>query len=221
MASPCFFIKKKDGSFCLVQDYQALNSITVKNQYPLPLISELVRQLHGTWYFTKLDVQWGYHNVQIKEGDEWKAASQTNHGMFKLLVMLFRLTNSPATFQTIMNDIFQNLIMAESVCVYINDILIFTRTIKEHHRIIRLVLDWLWQHKLFLRPDKCEFEKTRVEYLRLIISKRQTEMNPVKVAGYSRMANSKEQKGGTTIPWLHQLLLEVRQGLLSPCSTSL
>jgi len=83
MASPVFFIKKKDGSLRLVQDYQMLNDMTVKNKYLLPLISELVNQLRGARYFTKLDVQWGFNNVRIKEGDEWKAAFRTNRGMFE------------------------------------------------------------------------------------------------------------------------------------------
>jgi len=106
MAAPVFFIKKKDGSLQLVQDYRALNSMTVKNKYPLPLISELVLQLRGARYFTKLDVRWGFNNVCIKPGDEWKAAFQTNRGLFEPLVMFFGMTNSPATFQTMMNDIF-------------------------------------------------------------------------------------------------------------------
>jgi hypothetical protein len=106
MASPVFFIKKKDGSLRLVQDYRALNELTIKNRYPLPLISELINQLKGAKYFTKLDVRWGYNNVRIKEGDEWKAAFRTNRGLFEPLVMFFGLTNSPATFQTMMNDIF-------------------------------------------------------------------------------------------------------------------
>jgi len=101
-----FFIKKKNGSLQLVQDYQALNSMMVKNKYPLPLISKLILQLHGARYFTKLDVRWGFNNVRIKPGDEWKVAFQTNRGLFEPLVMFFGMTNSPATFQTMMNDIF-------------------------------------------------------------------------------------------------------------------
>jgi Reverse transcriptase (RNA-dependent DNA polymerase) len=97
MSSPVFFIKKKDGSLRLVQDYRALNAITVKNKYPLPLISELINKLRGTRYFTKLDVRWGFNNVWMKEGDEWKAAFCTNRGLFEPLVMFFSLTNSPAT----------------------------------------------------------------------------------------------------------------------------
>jgi len=106
MAAPVFFIKKKDGSLQLVQDYRALNSIMVKNKYPLLLISELVSQLCGARYFTKLDVCWGFNNVRIKPGDEWKAAFRTNQGLFEPLVMFFGMTNSLATFQTMMNNIF-------------------------------------------------------------------------------------------------------------------
>ena len=97
MAAPVFFVKKKDGSLRLVQDYRKLNDMTVKNKYPLLLISELVNQLWGAKYFTKLDVRWGFNNVRIKEGDEWKAAFRTNRGLYEPLVMFFSLTNSPAT----------------------------------------------------------------------------------------------------------------------------
>jgi len=137
MAAPVFFIKKKDGSLWLVQDYRALNSITVKNKYSLPLISKLVSQLRGARYFTKLDVQWGFNNVRIKPGDEWKAAFRTNRGLFEPLVMFFSMTNSPATFQTMMNNIFQDLIAEGIMVVYLDDILIFTRTEEEHAKAIR------------------------------------------------------------------------------------
>jgi hypothetical protein len=135
MASPVFFIKKRDGTLHLIQDYRALNALTIKNRYPLPLISELVNQLCGAKYFTKLDVRWGYNNVRMKEGDEWKAAFRTNCGLFEPLVMFFGLTNSPSTFQTMMNDIFQDLIMEGVICVYLDNILIFTKSIKEHRHV--------------------------------------------------------------------------------------
>jgi len=95
IAAPVFFIKKKNGSLQLVQNYRALNSMTIKNKYPLPLISELVSQLCRARYFTKLDVRWGFNNICIKSGDEWKAAFRTNRGLFEPLVMFFGMTNSP------------------------------------------------------------------------------------------------------------------------------
>jgi len=183
MAAPVFFIKKKDGSLWLVQDYYALNSMTVKNKYPLPLISELMSQLHRARYFTKLDVRLGFNNVCIKSGDEWKVAFQTNQGLFEPLVMFFGMTNSPATFQTMMNNIFWNLIVEGIMVVYLDDILIFTKTKEEHKQVVRRVLQVLKENKLFLRPEKCEFCKQRIEYLGLVISENEVSMDPVKVAG--------------------------------------
>ncbi|HWN07996.1 MAG TPA: reverse transcriptase domain-containing protein [Pyrinomonadaceae bacterium] len=183
MASPVFFVKKKDGKLRLVQDYRALNAMTIKNKYPLPLIPELIAKLRGAKYFTKLDVRWGFNNVRIKEGDEWKAAFRTNRGLFKPLVMFFGLTNSPATFQTMMDDIFEELISEGVVVVYLDDILIFTESLEEHRKVTRRVLELLERHKLYLRPDKCEFEKTTIEYLGVIISHNSVAMDPVKIAG--------------------------------------
>ena len=183
MASPVFFIKKKDGTLRLVQDYRKLNEMTIKNSYPLPLISDLINKLKKAKYFTKLDIRWGYNNVRIKKGDEWKAAFRTNRGLFEPLVMFFGLTNSPATFQTMMNEIFKELIDKGVVIVYIDGILIFTETLEEHRKVTREVLALLQKHKLYLKPEKCEFEKERIEYLGLIISNGKIEMDPVKIDG--------------------------------------
>jgi len=136
IAAPVFFIKKKDGLLRLVQDYHALNAVTIKNRYLLPLISELVFQLRRAQYFTKLDVRWGFNNVRIKPGDEWKAAFRTNYGLFEPLVMFFGMTNSPATFQTMMNDVFRTIIAEGIVVVYLDDILIFTKTEEKHERAV-------------------------------------------------------------------------------------
>ena len=183
MAAPVFFVKKKDGKLQLVQDYRALNAMTVKNKYPLPLIPELIAKLRGAKYFTKLDVRWGFNNVRIKEDDEWKAAFRTNRGLFEPLVMFFGLTNSPAMFQTMMDDVFEELISEGVVVVYLDDILIFTGTLDEHRNVTRWVMELLQKHKLYLRPDKCEFQKTTVEYLGVIISHNSVAMDPVKIAG--------------------------------------
>jgi transposase InsO family protein len=195
MSSPVFFIKKKDGSLRLVQDYRALNAITVKNKYPLPLISELINKLRGARYFTKLDVRWGFNNVRMKEGDEWKAAFRTNRGLFEPLVMFFGLTNSPATFQTMMDSIFDGLISEGKVIVYLDDILIFTETLEEHREVVKKAISLLHIHNLFLKPEKCEFERTEIEYLGVIISHNSVRMDPVKVAGVSEWpvpSNKKE-----------------------------
>jgi hypothetical protein len=186
LGAPVFSIKKKDGKLRFVQDYQALNTITRKNRYPLPLIDDLIHRLKGACYFTKLDVCWGYNNVRIRKGDEWKAAFRTNRGLFEPLVMYFGLTNSLATFQTMMNEIFQDLITKGVVSVYLDNILIFTNSMEEHRRITHLVLDHMHKHKLYLRPEKCKFEET--EYLSVIISHNKVEMDLVKIAGVADWA---------------------------------
>jgi hypothetical protein len=178
-----FFIKKKDRKLCFVQDYQALNAITRKNRYPLPLIDDLIHQLKDTCYLTKLDICWGYNNVRIREGDEWKAAFCTNRGLFEPLVMYFGLTNSPATFQMMMDEIFQDLITEGIISVYLDDILIFTNTSEEHCWVTCLVLDCMCEYKLYLRLEKCEFGRTKIGYLSVVISHNKVEMDPVKIAG--------------------------------------
>ncbi|KAG5735575.1 hypothetical protein E4T56_gene11169 [Termitomyces sp. T112] len=165
----------------------------VKNHYPLPLISKLINNFWGAQYFTKLDVQWGY-NMCIQEGDEWKVAFQTNLGLFKLLIMFFGLTNSSTTFQTMMNDIFQDLIADSVVCVYLNNILIYTKTLEEHHQVTCFVLECLCQHQLYLKLEKCEFKQTQIKYLGFIILHRAVKMDSVKVAGMAEWLEPKNKK---------------------------
>ena len=182
MSSPVFFIKKKDCSLCLVQDYRALNTITMKNKYPLLLISKLINKLQGAWYFTKLDVHWGFNNVWMKDRDEWKDAFWTNRGLYELLVMFFSLTNSPATFQMMMDGIFKDLISEGVIVVYLDDILIFTKTPEEHRKVVHRVMEILQKNGLSLKPEKCEFKRTSVEYLRVVVSHDLVKMDPAKVA---------------------------------------
>ena len=181
MASPFFFVKKKDGKLRPVQVYRKLNKMTIKNRYPLPLISELIDKLSQAWIFSKMDVRWGYNNIRIKEGDEWKAAFRTNRGLFEPVVMFFRLTNSPATFQTMMNDIFRHEIAEGWVVIYMDDILVFSRNEKEHKIHVQRILAKLREHKLSLKPEKCWFSKKEIEFLGLIISEDSIKMDPGKV----------------------------------------
>ncbi|SJL13533.1 uncharacterized protein ARMOST_16977 [Armillaria ostoyae] len=140
-------------------------------------------KLGSAKYFMKLDVRWGYNNVRIKKDDKWKAAFRTNHRLFEPTVMFFGLTNSPATFQWMMNDIFKDLIATGKVTVYLDDILIFSKTLEEHRKITRRVLELLRKHKLFLKAEKCEFEVLETEYLGVIISEGSMHMDPIKLAG--------------------------------------
>jgi hypothetical protein len=118
-----------------------------------------------------------------KKGDEWKAVFRTNRGLFKLLVMMFGLTNAPSTFQTMMNNIFADLITEGKVCVYLDNILIFSHDLTEHCCVMQIVMEQLQKNKLFLKSKKCNFKKRKIEYLGVIISEGQIEMDLVKVAG--------------------------------------
>jgi hypothetical protein len=125
MASPFFFVDKKDGKLRPCQDYRYLNEHTIKNAYPLALISELLDKLKGASRFTKLDVRWGYNNVRIRDGDQWKAAFKRNRGLFEPTMMFFGLCNSPATFQAMMDDIFGDIFNECIIIVYMDDIFLF------------------------------------------------------------------------------------------------
>ncbi len=188
-ASPFFFIKKKDGKLCPVQDYQKINALTVHNQYPLPLISDLLRDLSNAHIYTKLDVRWGYNNVRIRDGDEPKAAFKTHYGLFEPMVMYFGLTNSPATFQTMMNFIYQDVILKHkqlgtSIRVYMDDISIATRTnMADHVKAVHDVLCVAQEHDLYFKPEKCLFHAPSMDYLGVILEKGVTRMDPVKIAG--------------------------------------
>jgi len=129
--APCFYIPKKDSSLWLVQDYRKLNQVTIKDKMPLPLIKEVIDKLKEAKYFNKLNLIWGYNNVQIKKGDKWKVAFLTNKRLFKLQMMYFRLCNSLGTFQRMMNNIFQELLYEGVLANYMDDFVILAKTIKK------------------------------------------------------------------------------------------
>src|SRR5277367_2190546 len=154
MASPFFFVSKKDRKLRPCQDYRYLNEWTIKNAYPLPLISEIMDKLKGAKYFTKLDVRGAYNNIRIRKGDEWKAAFKTNRGLFEPTVMFFGMCNSPATFQSMMDSIFAKEIEGNLIIVYMDDILIFGATMDEMIRNERKVLQILRDNDLYLKSKK-------------------------------------------------------------------
>jgi hypothetical protein len=139
-------------------------------------------------------VRWGYNNVRIKEGDEWKAAFRTNRGLFEPLVMFFGLTNSPATFQTMMNEILKEVVQEGKVLVYLDDILIFSMTLEEHRAVVSRVLQILRKHKLYLKHENCDFEKSETEYLGVIVGSGKVRMDPVKVKGITEWPVPKGQR---------------------------
>jgi len=183
-ASPFFFVgKKEEGELRPCQDYRYLNEGTIKNAYPIPLVSELTDKLKEAKIFTKLDLRWGYNNVRIKKGDEWKAAFKTNEGLFEPRVMFFGLCNSPATFQNMMNDIFRDMIDEGWLVIYIDDMLLFSKDPKEHRERTLRVLQRLKENDLFLKGEKCKFDVTEVEFLGMILRPGEIAMDPSKLAG--------------------------------------
>ena len=174
------FIKKKDSSLWLCVDFCRLNKITKKDQYPLPLISDLLDSLCKACIYTKIDLRHAYHLVHIVEGDKWKTAFQTCYGAFEWLVMPFGLTNTLAAFQCFMNNIFSNLL---NVCivVYLDDILIYSNDITWHWRHIKAVLKWLCKLGLYTKAEKCKFHSDSMEYLSYVLPPSDLTMSNAKV----------------------------------------
>ncbi|KAG8725221.1 hypothetical protein FRC09_005676 [Ceratobasidium sp. 395] len=180
MASPVIFVKKKNGKLRMCIDYRRLNDMTVKNVYPLPQTNNLIEKLCGAAIFTKLDLKWGYNLVRIKEGDEWKTAFKTKYGLFEYLVMPFGLTNAPATFQHFMNDILRD-ILDIFVIVYLDNILIFSKSKELHKEHVKEVLSRLKKHGLYCNLEKCFFDVEEIDYLGLIVSPEGVKVDQEKV----------------------------------------
>ncbi|RLN13363.1 hypothetical protein C2845_PM09G08930 [Panicum miliaceum] len=168
-ASPVLLVQKKDGSWRFCVDYRRLNSLTVKNRFPLPIIEEILDELAGTKFFSKLDMTAGYHQIRMAEEDEHKTAFKTHHGHFQFKVMPFGLTNAPATFQCVMNEILQPF-LRKFVLVFLDDILIYSPSWESHLQHLRAVLSQLRSHQFYLKSSKCSFAQSQIEYLGHIIS---------------------------------------------------
>jgi RNase H-like domain found in reverse transcriptase/Reverse transcriptase (RNA-dependent DNA polymerase)/Integrase zinc binding domain/Chromo (CHRromatin Organisation MOdifier) domain/Retroviral aspartyl protease len=178
--APVLFVKKKDGTFRICIDYRGLNNVTIKNRYPLPLISSLLDQLRSAKIYTKLDLRGAYNLVRIKKGEEWKTAFRTRYGHFEYNVMPFGLTNAPAVFQHFMNDIFREY-LDRFMVVYLDDILIFSEDQESHDHHVQLVLTTLRQHQLFAKLEKCSFDTSYVEFLGYCISSEGVSMDSSKI----------------------------------------
>jgi len=178
-----FFVGKKDGKKRIVQDYRYLNEWTVKNNYPLLLILDIVENIGTKRVFTKIDLQWGYNNVQIKEEDEWKAAFMMPEGSFEPTMMFFGLMNSPATFQTMMNKILQDLTNMEKVASFIDNVIIGTEGEEEHNELVEKVVKRLAENDLYVKLEKCKWKVKEVGFLGVVIGPKGIKMEEEKVKG--------------------------------------
>jgi len=176
-----FFIGKKDGKKRMVQGYRYLNEWTIKNNYPLPLISDIVENIGTKKIFTKMDLRWGYNNVWIKEGDEWKVAFTTSEGSFEPTVMFFGLTNSPATFQAMMNKLLQDFINIGKVVAFIDDVIIGTESEEGHDELVAEVIKRLEENDLYVKPEKCKWKVREVGFLGVVIGKEGIKIEEEKV----------------------------------------
>ena len=180
-ASPVLFVRKPGGDLRFCVDYRGLNAITVKNRYPLPLIRETLDRLVKAQYYTKLDIIAAFNKLRMAEGEEWKTAFRTRYGLYEYLVLPFGLVNAPSSFQHYINEALHEYL--DVFCTaYIDDILIYSNTRKEHTQHVRKVLERLQAAGLQVNIEKCEFIVTEVKYLGLIITTRGIKMDPDKVS---------------------------------------
>jgi hypothetical protein len=180
-AFPVLFVEKKDGSKRLCVDYRALNAVTIKNKYPLPRIDVLFEQLRGTKIFSKIDLNSGYHQLRIKEEDIDKMAFSTRYGHYEYIVMSFGLTNAPATFMEAMNRMLHEY-LDDFVIVFLDDILIYSKSEEEHDGHLSLVLEALQKNQFYAKMKKCAFWLSEVAFLGHVINQHGISVDPKNVA---------------------------------------
>jgi hypothetical protein len=178
--APVLFAPKKDGGLRMCLDYRALNKLTVKDKWPIPRVYELFDRLHGATHFSNIELRSGYYQIRVREGDVPKTCIRTRYGFFEFLVMPFGLTNVPSTFQALMNEVFRDYI-DNFILVYLDDVLIFSRSEEEHKYHVEMVLQRLRDEKLFVKLSKCEFSKSSVSFLGHIVGANGLQMEEKKV----------------------------------------
>ncbi|KAI3827455.1 hypothetical protein L1987_01530 [Smallanthus sonchifolius] len=188
--APVLFVKKKDGSMRMCMDYRELNKLTVKNRYPLPRIDDLFDQLQGASWFSKIDLKSGYHQLKVKEEDVHKTAFRTRYGYYEFTVMPFGLTNAPAVFMDLMNRVCRPF-LDRSVIVFIDDLLIYSRSEGDHAYHLREILEVLQKEKLYAKFSKCAFWLREIQFLGHVINERGITVNPSKIMAVKEWSSPK------------------------------
>ena len=215
--APVLFVPKKDGGLRLCVDYRALNKVTVHNRYPLPRIDELLDRLKGAKIFTKIDLRSGYYQIRVHPDDVHKTAFRTRYGHFEFLVLPFGLTNAPATFMHLMHSIFREF-LDSFLIIFLDDLLVYSRSVEEHQAHVTQVLQVLRQHHLYAKVSKCSFFQHSVEYLGHVVTADGVAPDPVKVKAVQDWKVPENVQGDTQFSRTRRVLSAFHTGFCQDCS---